>query len=159
MGSVEGPIAPQAHFVSRDIFPDGIKTSGQHEPTYNLLRPYEDFPDHIEGPTVWSREDYVNKPEAWTHRFTDREIEELSKTSDDFIAAEIPLTGISKVRSATQPLYLTNKQSRTIFLFQFSRNVLAHSARISSTHKASSSSKASRPKHGAITNLPSATWA
>ena len=106
MGSVEGPLAPHAHFISNndaplEIFPDGIKTSGQHEPSYSLLRPYEDFPDHIEGPTVWSREDYTNKPETWTHRLTDQEIEELSKTSDDFIAADIPLTGISKVSIAT----------------------------------------------------------
>ena len=82
----------------RDIFPDGIKTSGQLEPMYSLLRPYEDFPEYIDGPTAWTREDYVNSPEAWTHRFTQDEIEELSKTGDEFIAADIPLTGISRVR-------------------------------------------------------------
>jgi hypothetical protein len=81
----------------KDIFPDGIRTSGQLDPIPSLLKPFEDFPDHIEGPTAWTREDYVNNPERWTHRFTDEEIEELSRTSDDFIKAGIPLTGISQV--------------------------------------------------------------
>ena len=89
----------------KNIFPDGIKTSGQHEPIPDLLRPYEDFPEQIEGPTVWTRDDYKDHPEKWTHRFTDQEIEELGKTSDDFIAAGIPLTGISQV-SQTSPVHL-----------------------------------------------------
>jgi len=33
----------------RNIFPDGIKTSGQHEPLYDQLRPYSDFPKEITG--------------------------------------------------------------------------------------------------------------
>jgi hypothetical protein len=81
----------------RNVFPDGVMTSGQLDPIPSLLKPYEDFPAHIEGATVWTRDDYVDKPEKWTHRFTDQEIEELGKASDDFIAAGIPLTGISKV--------------------------------------------------------------
>jgi hypothetical protein len=84
----------------RDIFPDGIKTSGQLEPIFSLLKPYEDFPSRIEGATVWTRDDYVNNPEKWTHRFTDDEIDELSIASDDFIAGGLPLTGISKVGRA-----------------------------------------------------------
>ncbi|KAI9780928.1 MAG: hypothetical protein M1816_002620 [Peltula sp. TS41687] len=80
----------------RDIFPDGIRTSGQIEPIYSLLKPYDDFPSRIEGPTVWTRDDYVNNPEKWTHRFTPQEVDELSKVIDDFIAGGLPLTGISK---------------------------------------------------------------
>jgi hypothetical protein len=33
----------------KNIFPDGIKTSGQHDPLYDLLRPYSDFPKEITG--------------------------------------------------------------------------------------------------------------
>jgi hypothetical protein len=80
-----------------DIFPDGIRTSGQHNPIYDLLRPYEDFPKEISGPTLWKKEDYENNPERWTHPFTPEEIEELSQTADAFIASGTPLTGISKV--------------------------------------------------------------
>lgn len=82
----------------RDIFPDGIKTSGQHNPIYELLQPYENFPKEISGPTLWAKEDYENNPERWTHPFTVEEVEELSQTADAFIASGTPLTGIAKVR-------------------------------------------------------------
>ncbi|EKG10657.1 Taurine catabolism dioxygenase TauD/TfdA [Macrophomina phaseolina MS6] len=82
--------------VDTNIFPDGIKTSGQHPPLYNLLRPYEDFPKEIVGPTVWKAEDYKNNPERWTHPFSDDEIAELDRAADAFIAAGHPLTAISK---------------------------------------------------------------
>ncbi|KAK0513728.1 hypothetical protein JMJ35_003450 [Cladonia borealis] len=80
----------------RSIFPDGIKTSGQHRPIYEQLRSYEDFPEEIIGPTVWDAEDYRNNPERWTHWLSEDEIAELSDAADKFKAASIPLTGISK---------------------------------------------------------------
>lgn len=83
--------------VPRSIFPDGIKTSGQHPPLYHQLSPYQDFPHDIAGPTVWDADDYKNNPERWTHWFTDEEIAEMSEAADEFRNAGIPLTGISKV--------------------------------------------------------------
>ena len=80
----------------REIFPDGIRTSGQLDPIYDLLQPYESFPSHIEGPTVWTRDQFEGKPEKWVHRFTPEEIDELGEACDQFIADGIPLTGISK---------------------------------------------------------------
>lgn len=77
-------------------FPDGIKTSGQHPPLYNQLKPYSSFPKEITGPTVWKAEDYINNPERWTHPFSEDEITEISQTVDKFLADGIPLTGISK---------------------------------------------------------------
>ncbi|KAL1953055.1 hypothetical protein VTO42DRAFT_3727 [Malbranchea cinnamomea] len=82
--------------VPLDIFPDGLKTTGQHEPIYELLRPFSDFPKEITGPTVWTAEEYKNAPEKWTHWFTEEEIAELSEAADAFIASGTPLTGISK---------------------------------------------------------------
>ncbi|KAH8815137.1 hypothetical protein F5884DRAFT_165741 [Xylogone sp. PMI_703] len=82
--------------VDRKIFPDGIKTSGQHPPLYDQLRPYADFPKEITGETVWKAEDYKNNPERWVHVLSAEEVEELSEVSDKFIADNIPLTGISK---------------------------------------------------------------
>lgn len=82
--------------ADRSIFPDGIKTSGQHPPLYDQLKPYSKFPQEIGGPTVWHAEDYRSNPELWTHFLSEEEIRELSKTSDDFIASGIPLTGISQ---------------------------------------------------------------
>jgi hypothetical protein len=91
----------------RSIFPDGIKTSGQHSPLYDRLRPYADFPKEITGPTVWQKETFQTSPEKWTHRFTEEEIEELGRAADDFIASGIPLTGISQV-SRPVPLVKPN---------------------------------------------------
>ncbi|KAH7401469.1 hypothetical protein BKA66DRAFT_104579 [Pyrenochaeta sp. MPI-SDFR-AT-0127] len=84
----------------KNIFPDGIRTSGQHEPIYNLLRPYSDFPKQITGPTAWSKADYKDNPERWTHSFSDSEIKEISDAADRFIASGTPLTGISKEKFA-----------------------------------------------------------
>ncbi|KIY04142.1 uncharacterized protein Z520_00834 [Fonsecaea multimorphosa CBS 102226] len=84
--------------VKQSLFPDGLKTSGQWPPVYEQLRPYEDFPKEISGPTLWKAEDYRWYPERWTHRFRSAEIAELSAAADEFIASGIPLTGISKER-------------------------------------------------------------
>jgi hypothetical protein len=37
----------------KNIFPDGIKTSGQHDPLYDQLRPYSDFPKEITGVCIY----------------------------------------------------------------------------------------------------------
>lgn len=85
------------HDAPRDIFPDGIRTSGQHPPVQDQLKPYSAFPKEVTGETVWRKEDYENNPEKWIHPFTDEEVQELSDTADRFIEQGIPLTGISKV--------------------------------------------------------------
>ncbi|CAG8950489.1 hypothetical protein HYFRA_00006986 [Hymenoscyphus fraxineus] len=88
--------SPAQKSVDRKIFPDGIKTSGQHPPILDQLRPYSDFPKEITGESVWKAEDYTNNPERWVHVFNDEEIAELSAVSDKFLAEKIPLTGISQ---------------------------------------------------------------
>ncbi|KAB8220754.1 hypothetical protein BDV33DRAFT_203186 [Aspergillus novoparasiticus] len=82
--------------IPLDVFPDGLKTTGQHAPLYDHIKPFEQFPKEITGPTVWKAEEYRDAPEKWTHRFTAEEIAELSATADQFLANKIPLTGISK---------------------------------------------------------------
>ena len=89
---------------AKAIFPDGIKTSGQHPPQYNKLQPYSAFPEQIIGQTVWKAEDYVDHPERWTHHFTEEEIAEMSDAADKFLAARTPLTGITKVVRADRSL-------------------------------------------------------
>ena len=82
--------------IDKNIFPDGLRTSGQHNPIYSRLRSYSEFPRTVTGPTVWRAEDYKHNPERWTHGFSGEEIAELSKAADDFIASKTPLTGITK---------------------------------------------------------------
>lgn len=99
------PTAPHnlASNAPRDIFPDGLKTTGQHPPLYDHIVPFDSFPREITGPTVWKAEDYRENPEKWTHRFTEEQIEELSVAADAFLASKTPLTGISKVRFTAKP--------------------------------------------------------
>jgi hypothetical protein len=87
-------IAPTA---PKTLFPDGLKTSGQHNPTHALLTPPSLFPKEITGPTVWKAEDYRHHPERWTHVFSAGEVDELGRAADDFIASGRPLTGMAKV--------------------------------------------------------------
>ena len=82
---------------SSEVFPDGIKTSGQTPPNYDQLKPYDAFPKEITGKTVWKGEEFKNNPEKWTHRFTPEEVQELSDTADAFIQSSTPLTGITRV--------------------------------------------------------------
>ncbi|OQD60326.1 hypothetical protein PENPOL_c024G07409 [Penicillium polonicum] len=81
--------------VELSVFPDGLKTSGQHPPIYSLVRPYADFPKTHTGPTVWKAEDYQEHPELWTHPFTAEEVAEISDAADQFTQTGTPLTGIS----------------------------------------------------------------
>ena len=100
-GITESPPESQSVFSydnpSTKVFPDGIKTSGQRNPEAHLLKPYDQFPKEITGPTVWKPEDYKDNPERWTHHFSEEEVKELSDAADAFMASETPLTGITKV--------------------------------------------------------------
>jgi hypothetical protein len=83
--------------ANKAIFPDGYKTSGQQEPIYSLIQPYEKFPKHIEGVTAWTAADFKNSPEKWTYGFTEEELVEIGSSADKFIESGVPLTGITKV--------------------------------------------------------------
>jgi hypothetical protein len=80
------------------IFPDGLKTSGQHSPIASLIRPYGDYPQKIEGRTVWDKSDFEGRDDKWQRPFTKEEIEEIGQAADGYIASGRPLTGISQVR-------------------------------------------------------------
>ncbi|KAK5093774.1 hypothetical protein LTR70_001584 [Exophiala xenobiotica] len=82
--------------IDESVFPDGIRTSGQHPPLYNQIYPYSSFPKHISGPTKWEPQDYASNPERWVHPFSMPEIEELSQAADKVISDNVPLTGITK---------------------------------------------------------------
>ncbi|EMC95192.1 hypothetical protein BAUCODRAFT_530457 [Baudoinia panamericana UAMH 10762] len=95
---VETPSFNGPSGLDKKLFPDGLKTSGQHPPDYSLVRPYDAFPKQITGQTVWQAEDYQQHPERWTHIFSDEEVAELGEAADNFIASGVPLTGMTKER-------------------------------------------------------------
>ena len=80
-----------------NLFPDGLKTSGQQTPLYSLIQPYEKFPGQVAGPTVWKAEDYRENPEKWVHAFTPGEVAEIGSAADKFMENNLLLTGITKV--------------------------------------------------------------
>ena len=88
---------PQNNAAPKSLFPDGLKTSGQHNPIYSQLTPPSKFPKEISGPTVWKAEDYRDNPERWTHVFSEEEIAELGGAADEFIASGRTLTAMAKV--------------------------------------------------------------
>ena len=88
---------PSPPTLDRRLFPDGLKTSGQHPAMPHAILPYSAFPKKIDGPNVWTAEEYREDPGRWTHHFTSEEVAELSKVADDFIASGRPLTGMAKV--------------------------------------------------------------
>lgn len=94
--TLSDPTTTATKKAPKSIFPDGIRTSGQHEPIYSFLQPYSAFPKEIAGPTAWSKTDYASNPERWTHIFSADEVREMSEAADAFIASGTPLTGITK---------------------------------------------------------------
>lgn len=74
-----------------------IRTSGQLEPEYALLGPYEAFPKRISGPTAWEAADYRGRPETWTRVWSDDEVREIEIAADGFLDAGYELTDVTKV--------------------------------------------------------------
>lgn len=84
--------------VDKAIFPDGIKTSGQHAPVYSRIRPYEDFPKEITGITAWNAKEFVDKPEKWNYSLSNDDVAEIGAAADRYIESGQQLTAMSKVR-------------------------------------------------------------
>lgn len=88
---------PRVVPIDRKLFPDGLRTSGQHPPIDSQLRPFEEFPREITGPTVWKPQEMIDHPEKWIHRWTEEELEELLQSVENFIASGESLVNINKV--------------------------------------------------------------
>ncbi|KAJ2967199.1 hypothetical protein NQ176_g9779 [Zarea fungicola] len=82
--------------IDRKFFPDGLRTSGQHPPIPDQLRPFEAFPKHITGATVWEGKDIATRQDEWVYRWTESDLTELLQAVDAFIISGIPLININK---------------------------------------------------------------
>ncbi|TGZ78678.1 Clavaminate synthase-like protein [Ascodesmis nigricans] len=76
--------------------PKKLRTSGQLDPIYSLLRPYSDFPSAITGPTLWHASDYASNSDAWVHRWTKEEIAAIGEAADKFMEEGKRLTEITR---------------------------------------------------------------
>lgn len=83
--------------VDRRLFPDGLRTSGQHPPIEGQLRSFEDFPTEITGPTVWEGKEMEQRTQEWIHQWTEPELQELLWATDRFNDTGVPLAHIKKV--------------------------------------------------------------
>lgn len=84
--------------VDRKLFPDGLRTSGQHPPIESQLSPFKSFPREITGRTVWTPQEMIDNPGGWIHQWTETELKELRHAVDKFEASGTPLVQINKVR-------------------------------------------------------------
>ncbi|KAJ5667307.1 taurine catabolism dioxygenase TauD [Penicillium longicatenatum] len=87
---------PRVLPIDRKLFPDGLRTSGQHPPVPDQLRAFEEFPREISGPTVWTPQEMIDHPEQWIHHWTENELQQLLEAVENFIASGTPLVNISK---------------------------------------------------------------
>lgn len=85
--------------VDRKVFPDGLRTSGQHPPVESQLRPFEAFPTEITGPTIWEGSVISKRQEEWVHVWSENELNELLQAVDAFTISGIPLININKVHT------------------------------------------------------------
>lgn len=74
-------------------------TSGQHEPVFEKIVPYEKFPKKIEGRTVWQREQLLADHSLWEFHWTPELIAQLEDSYETFQKTGKSLTEISKVSS------------------------------------------------------------
>ena len=88
---------PRPNPIDRKVFPDGLRTSGQHPPIENQLVHFEGFPRKINGSTVWKAQEMADDPQRWVHQWTETELQQLLGAVESFIDSGVPLTEISKV--------------------------------------------------------------
>ena len=71
-------------------------TSGQHSPLFDKLVPFEQWPEKIEGPQTWVKEDYENNSERWQYNLTEADVADLSRAADAYLNAGKSLTEMAK---------------------------------------------------------------
>lgn len=79
------------------IQPVEVRSQGQHDVLFDLVRPYGDFPREVSGPTVWRAEEFRERPGLWTKAWSEEHIKELEQAYDQFVQQDLPITLITKV--------------------------------------------------------------
>ncbi|KAI1617445.1 taurine catabolism dioxygenase TauD [Exophiala viscosa] len=53
-------------------------SSGQRDPVYDMLTPFDKMPTKMTGRTVWTKEELAADPDRWIRRWTPKEIEHIA---------------------------------------------------------------------------------
>lgn len=71
-------------------------SSGQREPEYDILTPYESMPKQISGRTVWTKEELVADTARWIRPFNELEIQHISTAVQNIESQNLDLPQISR---------------------------------------------------------------
>ncbi|KAJ4362455.1 hypothetical protein N0V83_010548 [Neocucurbitaria cava] len=71
-------------------------SSGQREPEYNLLVPYEEMPEVITGPTAWTKEELEASHERWLRPFTEVEVDQIEQAIHQVESRQLQLAEIDR---------------------------------------------------------------
>lgn len=96
MAPVAVPVATEPKAPATELVKP-LLTSGQHEPLFDTLTPYEQFPKELTGPTVWTKEEFETNPKAWKWRWTPEQIADLESAYDEWEKTGKSLPEINRV--------------------------------------------------------------
>lgn len=71
-------------------------SSGQREPEYHLLVPFESMPNRITGRTVWAKEDIEKESSRWLRPFTQEEVEHVEKAIHHIESERLSLASVNR---------------------------------------------------------------
>jgi Taurine catabolism dioxygenase TauD, TfdA family len=72
-------------------------SSGQREPVYSLLTPFEEMPETITGRTVWTKEELSADPSRWLYSFTPEETDEIEQAMRSVEQKGLGLAAVDKL--------------------------------------------------------------
>ncbi|KAK1526849.1 taurine catabolism dioxygenase TauD [Colletotrichum paranaense] len=70
--------------------------SGQREPDYDLLQPFETMPEEISGSTVWVKEELSQKTGRWLYHFTEDQVKHVIAAVRDIENRGFQLSEVDK---------------------------------------------------------------
>jgi hypothetical protein len=70
--------------------------SGQREPEYDLLTPFEDMPEQITGRTVWTKEQLEQESNRWLRHFSNEEVDQIEQAIRDVESKGLQLADVDR---------------------------------------------------------------
>ncbi|KAK7902736.1 hypothetical protein LTR67_002382 [Exophiala xenobiotica] len=71
-------------------------SSGQREPIYDLLTPFQDMPEEMTGRPVWTKEELQNEPSRWIRRWNSSEVKQIEQAIQQVEKLRLPLAEVDR---------------------------------------------------------------